>query len=398
MCRNLVLVEDVKALGVVVKGPHQFLQHPSVDGSVARRGLGPGSRSTARVARRGAGRPVHHHDALELGRRNSQNPKVVLLVGDERRKGRVELVGGNGVPGDELLLVGKMRPQQLKDLLEGLEGRIFQRPVEGIRADLVFVVHGDDADRGRGLHGGNRRGGRLAGRRIRGRIGILCLLLFGCVLLGRRRRTPVDGGRNGRPALFAAFVFHFLLEVRQNGFDVLKGLRTKLEKGRRLSADKVSLGVANDEPGTSQLTVSPRHVVPGGNPPVHDDGRPLLIVLSLPDGRILPKPVGSVKVEGDGLGLDADLQKLNVFHRRRPTPHLCRAGAAPASPAVVKGNDGGLAAVLGQQGRAGGQLLVDAVAGVSADQMDVKVPDRLPEAGVAKCHDEVVVVLCRVVC
>jgi hypothetical protein len=51
MGRNLVLVEDVKGFGVVVKGPHQILQHPSVDGSVARRGLGPGSRSTARVAR-----------------------------------------------------------------------------------------------------------------------------------------------------------------------------------------------------------------------------------------------------------------------------------------------------------------------------------------------------------
>ena len=72
-------------------------------------------------------------------------------------------------------------------------------------------------------------------------------------------------------------------------------------------------------------------------------------------------------------------------------PHLCRTGAAPASPTVVEGNDGWFHLAL-QNGIAGGEITVDAVAGISSDQVDVKVSDWLTES-TPVLHNVVVVAL-----
>lgn len=92
-----------------------------------------------------------------------------------------------------------------------------------------------------------------------------------------------------------------------------------------------------------------------------------------------------MEVQGDGFGFDADFQKLNVRNRRRPVSHLCRTGAAPASPTVVKRNDGGLARFHEQFG-ARSKILVDAVQGGSTDQVDVEISHRFPEAAVSDYH------------
>ena len=164
--RNLVLVESIKILGVVVKGLDQIFKNRSVDRCLRRRRLHHRRRPSSDASpidlcatTTTLAFVVQDSQALEFHGSNRQNPIMVLVVCGQCRKGRGGLFGGNGVLGNELLFVGKMRPQQLKDFQEGVKGRILQGSVEGFRADLVLVVHGFDADRGRGLHSRNGCGG-----------------------------------------------------------------------------------------------------------------------------------------------------------------------------------------------------------------------------------------------
>ena len=159
--------------------------------------------------------------------------------------------------------------------------------------------------------------------------------------------------------------------VPDKGFDVIEGVLAELEVGRRLAGDEFPVRIADDETGATQLAVSHRHVAPGGNVPVHDAGFGAAVVAAVVD----PETVRVVKIEGDVLRFDADAEKLHAREGgiRRPLSHLCRAGAAPASPAVVKVHDRRFPGPRQELG-ARRQLIVDGVPVGAADEVDVEIP------------------------
>ena len=157
-------------------------------------------------------------------------------------------------------------------------------------------------------------------------------------------------------------------EFVQQRFNMPECLFSELKKGRSFPAHEIPVGITNNESGTSQLAVSHGHVRPRRNVSIHN---------------LVAETKHLVKGHCDLRGFDADAQELDRGNCGGPFLHLCRTGAAPASPTIVKMNDGRLS-YAGKQSSARGHFLVDSILGRAMDQMDVEITDRFSAAIIAK--------------